>query len=253
MSRLPTGVRGFDEIVGGGLMPGRVYIVTGPPGAGKTTFSVQFIVNGALMGENGLYLSLSEPVSNIIEDMTNSYKFPIKDLISRNKLFFVDLAPYEENVICGDEKVKSYIEKFLTAYTHKIESAEHYFTLTDVYHFLSKILPPLKIKRLVIDSVMGLRGISPETYGKEFIKFMRGLKTFNVTTLIISEMYETLKYQPEHFMAHGLIVFHHFLHEGRMVRGVQVLKMRGTRHSEDIFEVVFTSSGLEVTKRVIQI
>ena len=250
--RIPSGIKGLDELISGGFIPGRLYIVTGPPGGGKTTFSVQFLVKGALEGENGLYISLSEPTSNIIEDMERSYRFPINDLISRNKLFFIDLAPYEEKIYAGDERIKAYVGRALEAYTHKVESSEYYFTPLDLYHFLAKIVPALKIKRLVIDSLMSLKGISSETYEKEFTKFMRGIKSMNVTTLVISEMYETLKYQPEHFIAHGLIVLHHFIHEGRMVRGIQILKMRGTKHDEDIYELVFTPSGIEVTRRVIR-
>ncbi len=251
--RVPTGVKGFDNMIGGGLIAGRTYIVSGPPGGGKTTFCVQFLLKGALQGENGMYISFSEPVNSLIQDMESSYKFPLREYISRNFLFFVDMAPFDEHVVAGDERVKKFLLKALEMYMPKAEAADQYISPMDLFSFLKKVTGPLKIKRLVIDSMMGLRAMIPEAREKEIIKFMRGLKTLGITTLIISEMYETLRYQPEHFIAHGLIVFHHFMHEGSMIRGVQVLKMRGTKHEEDIREVVFTSRGLEVTERVVRI
>ncbi len=39
--RVPTGIPGFDTILGGGLFKGGLYIVQGPPGTGKTTFGTK--------------------------------------------------------------------------------------------------------------------------------------------------------------------------------------------------------------------
>nr|WP_238565044.1 ATPase domain-containing protein [Thermococcus litoralis] len=51
--RIPTGIKGLDELLGGGLLPGRVYVVTGPPGSGKTTLGIQFLIEGAKNNEKG--------------------------------------------------------------------------------------------------------------------------------------------------------------------------------------------------------
>ncbi|WP_394295151.1 RAD55 family ATPase [Pyrococcus furiosus] len=44
--RIPTGVKGLDELIEGGLIPGRVYLITGPPGSGKTTLACNFFWKG---------------------------------------------------------------------------------------------------------------------------------------------------------------------------------------------------------------
>src|SRR4030088_2867777 len=58
--RSKTGISGFDDIVCGGLIPSRLYLVDGDPGAGKTTFALQFLLEGVRSGERCLYVTLSE-------------------------------------------------------------------------------------------------------------------------------------------------------------------------------------------------
>src|SRR5436309_15434155 len=63
MQKLPrarTGVGGLDDILNGGLIPHRLYLVDGDPGAGKTTLALQYLLQGAKDGERGLYVTLSE-------------------------------------------------------------------------------------------------------------------------------------------------------------------------------------------------
>ena len=60
MQRLRTGIPGFDEVTQGGLLADRIYLVDGDPGAGKTTFALQFLLEGVRDGERCLYVTLSE-------------------------------------------------------------------------------------------------------------------------------------------------------------------------------------------------
>jgi circadian clock protein KaiC len=57
---LSTGIDGLDDVLGGGLQQGRVHVVEGDPGAGKTTLAMQFMLEGARNGEPCLYVSFSE-------------------------------------------------------------------------------------------------------------------------------------------------------------------------------------------------
>ena len=57
---VPTGIRGLDDILNGGLPSNHVYLVEGNPGTGKTTMSLKFLLHGVAKGERGLYVSLSE-------------------------------------------------------------------------------------------------------------------------------------------------------------------------------------------------
>ncbi len=86
--RVKTGIEGFDELIEGGLLQGRQYLISGSPGSGKSTFGVQFLATGAMAGEAGAYVVLAESVGVIIEDMSR-YNLHIEDLIKGKKLFFL--------------------------------------------------------------------------------------------------------------------------------------------------------------------
>lgn len=57
---LRTGIQGLDEVLCGGLVPNRLYLIEGNPGAGKTTLALQFLLAGARLGEQCLFVALSE-------------------------------------------------------------------------------------------------------------------------------------------------------------------------------------------------
>src|SRR5690242_15480768 len=60
VQRSSTGVPGLDDILRGGFLPNRLYLIEGDPGAGKTTLAIQFLLQGAAKGEKCLYITLSE-------------------------------------------------------------------------------------------------------------------------------------------------------------------------------------------------
>ena len=55
-----TGVTGLDDVLAGGLAAGRVFLLEGSPGTGKTTIALSFLMEGAAQGERGLYITMSE-------------------------------------------------------------------------------------------------------------------------------------------------------------------------------------------------
>ncbi|MET0680832.1 MAG: ATPase domain-containing protein, partial [Burkholderiales bacterium] len=59
-TRAATGIEGFDDILGGGFPPHRLYLLEGVPASGKTTLALQFLMDGARKGEPVLYVTLSE-------------------------------------------------------------------------------------------------------------------------------------------------------------------------------------------------
>ena len=66
IERSETGIRGLDDVLSGGFIPHRLYLVDGDPGSGKTTLSVQYLLRGVSRGEKCLYVTLSETKEELI-------------------------------------------------------------------------------------------------------------------------------------------------------------------------------------------
>jgi circadian clock protein KaiC len=66
MTRCSSGCSGLDDVLGGGLPAGHIYLVEGEPGTGKTTLALQFVAEGLKRGETVLYVTLSESRHELI-------------------------------------------------------------------------------------------------------------------------------------------------------------------------------------------
>lgn len=222
--RIASGVDGFDELVGGGMPEGRLYLLSGPPGSGKTTFSSQFLTRGAMQGEKCLYISMHETKADIVSDM-DSFDFGFKRALSTEGVTYLDAFSSDGKRffgLPGERRDRSSLSNRIVSF---VQSRD--------------------IDRLIIDSTMLLRYFLSDDEDT-VIQFLSSLKRTKATTLLISEMTDPSAYTDEHYLAHGVIFFHNYLDEGGMNRGVQVVKMRGTDVDTDISRVEFSDSGLTV-------
>ena len=93
-----------------------MYLLSGPPGGGKTTLGVQFLVEGALENEVGLYISLLEQPVTVIKAMSR-YSFNLVDLVKDKTILFVDMTIHEEKPedLTSEsilEKIKNVVDKY---------------------------------------------------------------------------------------------------------------------------------------------
>jgi len=219
--RVSSGVPGFDELVEGGLLSDRLYVVSGPPGSGKTTFCSHFITEGAKQGEKCLYVTMHETKEELLQDMSGfSFGF--------------------------DRAMKSDNTQFLNLVT---ESGKRTITQFGndggLTNRLVAFIESNDIDRAVIDSTMLLQHFFSDM-AEEITGFLSALKQTEATILLISEMTDPSSYSDEHYLAHGVIFFHNFLDSGGMTRGIQVIKMRGTAIDTDIHDLSFFDQGLQV-------
>lgn len=248
MMRKKTGVAGFDELVQGGLIENRVYLLSGPPGSGKTTFGIQFLAYGATIGELGLYVTLSENPQNIVSDMSG-YALNIPTLIKLKKLLFLDLGPTLEYGY-GDD-LHGVITTTYDAVSQSVPEADAP-SPSVVFKEIHNYVKQYEIQRLVIDSVSAIRFTTQERSQeeKELSRFMRNLKKLGCTTIILSELTDPNSYSTEQFAASGVIFLHNFMRDDGMIRATQIIKMCGTEHDCDMRKVTFTKQGLQVLDRI---
>ncbi len=225
--RVPTGIKGFDELIEGGLLAGKTYLLVGPPGSGKTTFAMQFLLEGARRGENTAYISL-------IHDPNEAVK---------------DVARF-------DPSVWSYVKSgriLLHDYGKSLwKSAGKPPTWGSVLMSIKELASFQRVNRLVIDplSAIEFHNTNPAEKRAQLANFIRAIEEIGITTILVTELMDMDKYTDEHYLVDGVIMLHYFMDDssGRMVRGIQVLKMRRTRHDTRIFPLKFSSRGLEVVR-----
>jgi len=222
--RVSSGVSGFDDLVGGGLPAERLYVVCGPPGSGKTTFSAQFIADGAANGERCLFISMHESRGDLERDMAD-FEFGFTEALNSGPITFLDAFSSEGKRFFGMPGDRRDINSITNRISSFIESRD--------------------IDRVVIDSTMLLRYLLDDD-DRTTMRFLSALKRTDATTYLISEMTDPSAYADEHFLAHGVVFFHNYMEEEGMRRGVQVVKMRGTDVNTDIQDLSFTDDGLVV-------
>ncbi|AJC72320.1 MAG: AAA family ATPase [Thermococcus sp.] len=222
LDRVPSGVPGLDDIIGGGFLPGRVYLITGPPGSGKTTMGVQFLVEGARNGEKGVFVSLVEDPRIILQDMLR-YNFGLLGYVKSKTITFHDLGRI-------------------------LLRAEYRLTWNELFNSILQIINEEGVKRAVVDSFTSMEHLVKDPENKRWAlgRFIRALQELETTTLITSEMLQGDAYTDEHYLVDGVLVIHHFMRNYQMVRALQVLKMRGVPHDSNLKRIRFTDEGIRV-------
>src|SRR5689334_3066441 len=98
LAKAPTGIQGFDEVTGGGLPKGRVTLVCGGAGCGKSLFAMEFLVHGAVQyGEPGVCMDFEETEQKLAANVA-SLGFDLRALVRRKKLL-VDFVSFERSQI----------------------------------------------------------------------------------------------------------------------------------------------------------
>src|ERR671919_1143397 len=91
--RVPTGIRGLDQLIEGGFPKGRSILVTGEPGTGKTIFALQFLAAGLASGEKGIYVAADEGPADILEQAA-SLGWDLEKPIEKKELAILNAGTY---------------------------------------------------------------------------------------------------------------------------------------------------------------
>ena len=237
MNRITTGITGFDDLIEGGFPEGRSFLVSGGTGTGKTIFAVQYLINGAMQGEPGVYLTLDERPNLIREDMLR-FGWNLRQFEDQDQLKVID-GTIAKIGIPSDEE-------FSLPATG--------FDLDKLLLELMRTIKKIKAKRVVIDSIpaLGMNFENEHDIRKAILKIIYLLSRAGVTTILTTEINEGSKqlgkYGIEEFVSDGVIVLHYMGIGTQSNRTLHIRKMRATKHSEDLHPLEITENGLKIHK-----
>lgn len=222
-----TGIRGLDEITGGGLPTGRSTLVCGGPGCGKTLLAIGFLVHGAVgYGEAGVFMAFEETVEELTENVA-SLGFDLKALVAGKKLLFdhvhVNRSEFEET---GE------------------------YDLEGLFIRLGYAIDSIKAKRVVLDTIEGLFAGFPNQaiVRAELRRLFRWLKEKGVTVVITGERGDgTLtRYGFEEYVSDCVISLDHRVVDQVTTRRIRVVKYRGSTHGTNEYPFLIEKAGISI-------
>ncbi|ADE35549.1 RAD55 family ATPase [Methanohalophilus mahii] len=240
-----TGIEGLDELIGGGLPQGRVYLLNGSPGSGKTTFGMQYLIHGVSFGDAGLYVTLMQNSEHIIADIS-TYSLNLSALMKMKKIFFADLGPEMEYGYMDELKEVINPESNMNPYPVEGEPP----SASTVFKEIAAHVAVNDIKRVVVDPLSSIRFSNQDKCLEkmEMARFLRNLQALGCTTLLIDDQPIPVSVSSEHFAADGVILFHNPASDDED-RSLQIIKMRGVPHPVSRQAFRFGEKGIEVLGR----
>jgi len=188
MKVVPLGIKNLDTFLPG-IREESLNLIYGPPGSGKTIFSMQYLASGALKGENVLYISLDQP-SWIVKENFEDFD------ILLDEIYIFDAVP----VVSGKAEVKPVREVTPITKPAKMKNTERNKKLfeADVLSLratLKNVFDRIKFDRIVVDSITSLRyfymrGLNPDAAVHAFLNFLE--ESSNSAVIVTAEAYDNL-------------------------------------------------------------
>src|SRR3954469_3978753 len=228
LRRLSTGIKGLDEILNGGLLPGQNYMVRGTSGAGKTTLAMQFLMDGASRGEAGLFIGLTESEAELRSSVAARGW-------SLDGIHILDLHPGGDEPFSPDSQYTIYhpADVELAPTTRKITEA----------------MERLKPVRVVFDNLTEVGFLTRDAL--RFRRQVLGLRDYllasGATSLFLGESNHRQFDIEILSIVHGVINLERSRgRHGMARRSVEVEKYRDSEFDEGLHALRTTPGGLEV-------
>jgi KaiC/GvpD/RAD55 family RecA-like ATPase len=245
--KVKTGVPGLDEMLEGGLIPARTYIVSGTTGSGKTTLAMQFLLEGVRQGERVVYVCLDAPPNEIKSDM-RSYGWDI----GRIQVFDAtpDIMSYDKTPVrdVSTERRVIYFKDVPSTIRLTSERSPVDMTINTIQEILKQEMKERRYTRVVIDSLTSLRYfyIRTSEENSSMMSFLRLLSDLEVTSLLTLHLPEVSKPEVEVHVARGEIRLHKWIDGRGLVRGITIEKFRGSSHDHRLRFIRITQEGVVV-------
>ena len=226
------GVSGLDDITDGGLFRGRLFLLEGSPGTGKTTIALQFLMDGAAAGENCLYITLSETEEELRASAA-SHGW------SLDGIDIFELVPPES--LLDEDQQQSLL------YSSDLELGE---TTKRVFEAFEKIKPV----RVVLDSLSEIRLLAQSSlrYRRQILALKHYFARSGATVLMLDDLSSEANDRTMHSVAHGVIRLEELSPEyGSDRRRLKVVKYRGQRYRGGYHDFVIETGGVRVFPRLV--
>ena len=215
--RVSTGIPKLDKMLGGGLLRGRTYLITGETGVGKTILSLQFLLEGLRNGERCIYVSLDERIDGVLKGAL-SLGWNFWDYIDQG-LFF----PFEFRLFTSDLKR---FGKESKAFVDAIEKIAH----------------GRQISRIVLDPISALAmGAKEEFIVREYLREIINMmeERIGATTMLTCDIptgsNRLSRFGFEEFLSSGVIVLGIVRLRGKLLKTIYVRKMRWSKADSAIY------------------
>lgn len=236
-----SGVEGLDELVSGGFPKGRVILVVGGPGTGKTILASQFLWKGiSQYGENSVLVSLDENQHHFYEEMMK-FGWDFKKAEEEGKFLFVDATRLSRVAILK--------EKMLKEETSSLRGKQ--LQIDRLIEELQSKIQQINAKRVVLDTLASLfyRFMDPIERRTASVDLIESLSDLGATTIVTTELsYLGLErnLMDEEFLVHGVIMMQTLFSGGTTTRALQVEKMRGAGVNPNLVPYTIDRNGIEV-------
>jgi len=242
VDRVSTGIKGLDEVLNGGLPKSRTILVVGSPGSGKTTFAMQFLVGGAKGSEPGLYVSLDEKPERVKANLT-SFGWNLDSLEHAGKLTFIDATQLKRP---GHRVIQPTIDT-----DNPVTLTLPELTLGSLVRTIRRVAAEEGTQRIVVDPMTSLMLRYPEEAKRRraVLLFFDALESTGCSCIVTSELRTSMlarRFQLEEFLSQGVVLLHTMVHDGNVIRGLQVEKMRGISHDAQLRPYQIGEAGIEV-------
>ena len=232
MQETKTGVPGLDDVLFGGLVPYRTYLVEGTPGAGKTTLAMQFLLEGQREKQKTLYITLSESKEEL-EYSARAHGWSLDG---------INVCEY----IISDANMER--EREVTMYhSSEVELGD---TMTRMLADIQQIKPD----RIVIDALSELRLLSDSVlrYRRHLLALKKFFGERKCTVLVLDDRSGVERDSHVESIVHGVIALDHDLTEyGSDRRRLRVRKLRAKKFITGLHDYTIRTGGLEVFPRLV--